>query len=467
MHARFPSSAFAPIAAALPLLASGAAAAQTADVVADAPAAIRNLRDHFSVGAVAHGAVGSFESPRVWLDGTDVTSLVYAEIVDETSTDVDGNGVLDELSATVEVHLLDLAIEPGQMIEVDVSVPTVAGELFFRTATRVAAHVEVSLCDTLTFSSDPISACVEWNEVELESSAVRVLINGFDITPYVGLSGPDTLWDDTTGDFTQSRMDCYEFDLSFLAGYGLEGSTVTVEATGSTADGSTSSSASAASVAPGGLTDCHKTALKKFLDALGTNRNGGETSTTGDGTALRNAANQLQADLALCDPPFPSGQQSYTYTDADGDSVSVLVTVSGAGDATASGSADVVVAVGGDGNGSGNGGDASATNNRPGGAAIAAGGDGGSAATSGGNGGNGTARGNSGPNGTPSGTAMGSGGQGGSATNGTGRGGNGGNASANVPPTSVGNGGTRGGNGSAGTGAWGVVRNGGGATGRH
>jgi hypothetical protein len=393
---------------------------------------VRPLQASLRVSVAGPGAFTSFDAPRVFVDGIDRTASAGVQIVEQTELDFDQDGDVDQTNVSLEVQLGALELESGQLVEVDVSAETAGGVKRCRTASRVAPHVDVRISDVVTFTDQPTQLYLEWRELELATSVLVVRVAGYDVTPWVGITGPQVLDEATTNGFVTFRAEAYELDFSALAGLGLEGLPLSIEAWGAGLDGGVTSAAASSSIAAAtGLDPCHEAALAAFCTALHLSKDAaGSVSSGADAKAQKKAVDDLQAALALCDKPFPKDTQTFTCN-----GLTVKIKIGGASQSVkTSDRADAVIAIGGDGTGSGNGGNGDATNTQPGGFALGAGGDGGSGASSAGNGGNGSGTATNGAGGTPPGSASGIGGSGGTPTPGYRAGGNGGSGNATTQP---------------------------------
>lgn len=384
----------------------------------------------------AHGAISGLENPRVFVDGVERTYLADVELVAQDAFDIDGDGGVDATRVSYEVALGDLALEIGDVVEVELGAATAQGPELVRVAAIVESHVDLRFSDTTYLGGEPAVLQLQWHELPLTASALVVKIAGFDVTQYVSISGPELVEEDVVGGQVVSRTENYTLNCGALAGFGLEGLPLSIEAWGGTSDGGlTSDSTTSTIVGEQELNDCQKKAFDDFCAAMKFSKDAATNAVCSGASEAEQkaAADALQAALRLCPPPHPAAQQRIT---CNGLTVDVRIGADGQ-DASASGSADAVVAIGGDGAADSNadGGNATATNTQPGGAAVAIGGDGGGGnTTSAGDGGNATAEAQNGANGTPPGCATAVGGTGGSPTPNHKAGGKGGDATAKTKP---------------------------------
>lgn len=383
------------------------------------------------------GAFSGLENPRVFVDGVERTYLADVQLVAQDAFDVDGNGVVDATRVSYEIALGSLGLEIGDVLEVELGAGTAQGPELVRVASVVESHVDLRFSGTTVLAGEPAVLQLQWHELPLTASALVVKVAGYDVTPFVSISGPVMVEENVIGGHVVSRTENYTLNCGALSGFGLEGLPLSVEAWGGTSDGGlTFDSTTSTIVEEEPLNDCQKKAFDDFCAAMKFSKDATTNAVCSGASEAdqKKAADALQAALRVCPPPHPAAKQRVTCN-----GVTIEVTVGADGqDASASGSADAVVAIGGDGAADSNadGGNATATNTRAGGAAVAIGGDGGGGNTSSaGDGGNATAEAQNGANGTPPGCATAVGGTGGSPTPNHKSGGKGGDASAKTKPS--------------------------------
>lgn len=427
-----------PAALAFALAASASAYPLDSTVSLSGPDVVRPLHSSMRFSVNGPGSTTVPELPRIFVDGIDRSSEADIELVEDLDFDRDGDGAADAARLTYHVDVDELGLAAGQLVEFDLTAATTEGYVHCRTATPVEAHAVLSMNDAIVLGdADPTVLQVEWLEMLDFASALVVRIAGYDVTNLVTISAPVLTEEDVVGSFVASRTEVYELDFSALAGFGLEGLPLTIEAWAGEFEGGLTTTDTTSTIVPEDPLDpCYETALKKFCEALKLTKD----AATGAVCSGASAADQKKAADALKDairqcvnagsPPFPSGPQKVSCGGVD-----MEVSVGGTGqEAKAVGGSDAMVAVGGDGAGNGDGGNAKAVNSQPGGAAIAIGGNGGSGTTSGGDGGNGHAEAKNGSGGTPPGCANGVGGTGGSASPSHKPGGDGGQGYAKTSP---------------------------------
>ena len=446
--------------AALLLGANSAALAQQPTLLVTAPRTTYELYSSFSFDITGSNIYSPTPQITVFADDTDITSTVTVGTESEYRENSSVSGVVASYSGSFSVDLNGYHANPGQLFRVVALAGSPQGNASAQSATEVLSHVQVWVNDTVPAGSTAVHIAVEVSEIRLQSQAIVVRLNGSDVTSQVSITGPDLAAESVesgTPVYVRDRIQRYWVNISSL-GSGISGR-LTFAVTATNSSSATTSGTAAGSISPAGnLTDCQKDAVKALCDSLGLSKTNGKTSIGASASTVKTAIDTCQQALAECGGSVPAGTP-YTYT-SGGVTYTVLI---GAGtpNSSVSGNADLVIAIGADGSGNGAGGNATAVNTKPGGAALAVGGDGGSGATSAGNGGNGTAT----AAGLPpdGGNGFGIGGNGGQPSpnsnaggnGGTGKGTVGGGGNSNTGSGTNGAGGTGGGAGTYGGGGWG------------
>ncbi|MFG0320265.1 MAG: hypothetical protein ACF8XB_23530, partial [Planctomycetota bacterium JB042] len=190
------------------------------------------------------------------------------------------------------------------------------------------------------------------------------------------------IWDDTTeGGFTHDRLVKVAVDLDSI-GFGTVGDTLTMEVAATQGTQVVTAFSAAAvetsEIDEDALIERVKPGVERFLLAAGASESGGKVTFATPAADLEDAVRALGECLAATGLV---GGKSVSFTSNAGYSVIV-------GHKSVDGAADVAIAFGGA-NDHGNGEDAKATNDNPGGAAVAVGGDGEDDTPAGGTGGGG------------------------------------------------------------------------------
>jgi hypothetical protein len=360
------------------------------------PSHVFELEEGYAISVVGEGFLDTTPTVRVFDGHDEITSQLTVTLANESRIDSDSDGVLEEYFGEFNVALGQYDPDPGHILRVEVSASAPGGTVRNEGATDVRRHVEVVVDSEIDFGDDSVHVSVTSKEMFVDSHTLRVFLGSTEVTSAVAITGPVTVYEGTdpgTPPFVRHRDHYYTVDVSGLGEFSerlhfvvtASGSGRGGTATGtSTGTGSTGGSYPVTPEEPG---PCEQ-ALDDFMDALGLSGGGttGEPVTVGaSAQEVKDAADALQDALEENDCPLrgqhtgPGGQTMKYKVGKDSTSSTKNADAS-------SNKHDLVVAVGGDA-ASGSGGNATAKNDKAGGAAVAAGGNGSSGSTNPGTGG--------------------------------------------------------------------------------
>ncbi len=438
-----------------------------------APAQVFELEEGYAISVSGGRFSDATPSIRVFLGQSEITSQLTVTLTHESRVDADSDGVLEDYTGEFTVAFDQFVPSRRQLLRTEVSVNGSAGVASDEEMTEVVSHVAVNVDNAIDFGEESVHVAVTVEGLFVASQTLEIYLGSNDVTSSVTITGPVTVFEALTPGtppFVRLRRQYYTVDVSALGEFaGALQFVASVSGTGRGGVTTGSSSAASETIGEGPFepvqpNPCND-ALDAFMEALelsGGGSSGSPTAVNASAQEVKDAAKALQDALEANNCPLrgqhtgPDGQTMKYSVGKDASSNSKK-------DAKASSKDhDLVVAIGGDAP-SGTGGSATATNEMPGGAAVAVGGNGSSGSSSPGTGGNATsvATPPAGSTAPAAGQATSVGGYGGHNGNPNQAGGMGGSATAKVGEHGGGNypgaPGAAGSPGTAGGGGWDVI----------